>query len=186
MKKACLMVLVLLLFAFTLSSMNPATSSPTSTGVKIISPTNSTYTPGVILLSVTSTGLAAANIHYSMYYSLDGNERQSIPIFNATDGKTYLVTNSGFATLNILSTGPHTVTVYQEIQTATGTEFDNSTVNFIVNDVISPQPYTSIPSLSTETSPMPTVPEFSVITLFVLLALATLLIISAVLKSKRF
>ncbi len=106
--------------------------------VTIISPTNRTYSPGVLELSVSEGGLGGgSNIHYSMTYTLDGKGNVSIPSAIQYFDNSFQVMVNGSVFLPVLPEGPHNVTVYEETFwdiTPPWTFSDNATVYFTVDD----------------------------------------------------
>jgi len=119
MKRTALaLTLVLALFSvmFGVKVVKIAKASyPISTGIKIISPTNTTYSPRLLILNASFRAMVGRNINYSMAYSLDGRENVTIPIVIQGKEMSFRATISGFVTLPKLSEGPHSVTVYSEI-----------------------------------------------------------------------
>ena len=104
----------------------------------IIFPTNSTYNPGSLAISVRSNGLGASNIYYSMTYSVDGKGNVSIPLLTKFDEKLFQVVDvTGSSIMPELPGGPHNMTVYEKVQwdtTPPHTFLDNATVYFTIDD----------------------------------------------------
>jgi hypothetical protein len=115
--------------------------------VHIETPTNRTYTSGVLTLNASFGGFCFDIIKHSLTYSLDGNDMGAMPIVpNYTD---YLSVQAGFTAsvqLPQLSKGQHSITVYAEHDvynfTSNGvfypkiTQQDNATVIFNISDTI--------------------------------------------------
>jgi hypothetical protein len=100
-------------------------AAPLSSGVRITSPTNTTYSPDRLTIMVSLYAMGGSNINYSMIYSLDGEEKVTIPVVVEGHYMSFHVTISGSALLPKLSEGFHKVTVYSEI------DFHNIGVNGI-------------------------------------------------------
>jgi hypothetical protein len=116
-------------------------SSPISSGIRIISPTNITYSPSLLALKALTSGLGARNIYYSMVYRLDGKDNVTMPIVKQTHEMSFQITIIGSATVPELSEGSHSITVYQKIEvntSAPSTLWDSTTVYFTVDDGIPP------------------------------------------------
>jgi hypothetical protein len=117
---------------------------PFASGMGIVSPTNgATYTSGYVTLNVSQTIMAAANIHYSLVYSLDGQANDSVPLTtkSAYEGSMFQEFLSGTVNLPSLSDGAHRITVYETIDVETsspqhGTAQD--TVYFTVDKNVPP------------------------------------------------
>jgi hypothetical protein len=140
----------------------------------IVSPANQTYNLGLLNLTVSFKGLIWGNIYFSMNYSLDGKDNQTIPLTSHYFGsflqgdpdKNYW---DGSVELPVLPSGSHCLTVYLEgiweTYDSSGshnqTKIDSQTVDFAVSSVIqlpmSQQPtnYSSTPHPTTSTSPFP-------------------------------
>ena len=184
-----IMALVLLLFSSSLgyASCNivftenghdlVATTSP-----YIISPANQTYNSGLLNLNVSFKGLIWGNIYFSMNYSLDGKDNQTIPLTSHYFGsflqgdpdKNYW---DGSVELPVLPSGSHCLTVYLEAIWETfdssgshnQTKIDSQTVDFAVspltqlptpqqptNSSSTPQPHISISPNPLAVIPTPT------------------------------
>jgi hypothetical protein len=146
-----------------------ATTSP-----YIISPANQTYDSGLLNLTVSFKGLIWGNIYFSMSYSLDGKDNQTIPLTSHYFGsflqgdpdKNYW---DGSVELPDLTSGSHCLTVYLEgiweTYDSSGshnqTKIDSQTVDFTVSSHIQlptpkqPTNYSSTPQPTTSTSPTP-------------------------------
>jgi hypothetical protein len=116
MKRTALaLTLILALFSvmFGVKVVNIAKASlPITSGIKIISPTNATYSPGLLTLKVSVNALVARNINYSMAYSLDGKNNNTIPVAIQTRPKSFIGIITGLVPLPELSEGSHRITVY--------------------------------------------------------------------------
>jgi hypothetical protein len=111
----------------------------------ISSPSNQTYDSGWLMLYVTFKGLILGNVWFSMNYSLDGKENETVPLKSNYYGsiiqghpeKNYW---DASVELPILSNGSHCLTVYLEgiwergssFGTINQTSVDNQTVYFTV------------------------------------------------------
>ena len=111
----------------------------------ISSPSNQTYDSGWQMLYVTFKGLILGNVWFSMNYSLDGKENETVPLKSHYYGsfiqghpeKNYW---DASVELPILSNGSHYLTVYLEGIWERGSSFgtinltsvDNQTVYFTV------------------------------------------------------
>ncbi len=151
-----IMALVLLLFSNSLgyascnivfTAKGPdlvATTSP-----YIISPANQTYNSGLLNLNVSFKGFIWGNMYFSMNYSLDGKDNQTIPLtphyfgsfLQGDPDKNYW---DGSIELPALPSGSHCLTVYLEVIWETfdssgshnQTEIDRQTVDFAVSSPI--------------------------------------------------
>ena len=119
-------------------------ASPLSSGIRITSPTNTTYNPSRLTVKVAFSALGGRTIEYSMAYSLDGGENVTIPVVIDGHNMSFQITVSGSALLPKLSEGSHSVTVYSEIDiynfSANGVFYpkyailDHNTVYFTIDD----------------------------------------------------
>ena len=139
-KTGCALILLLTLFIVMFGVKVTNTVDATtyfSSGVGIISPTNSTYSPSLLTLKIMVIGLGGSNIFYSMTYSLDGKDNVTIPLEIQPHERSFQMTITGSATLPELSEGPHSITVYEKIEMQTSppnTLRDMSTVYFSIDD----------------------------------------------------
>jgi len=118
--------------------------APLSSGIRITSPTNTTYSPGRLTVKVCFSTLGGLTINYSMTYSLDGEENVTIPVVVEGHYMSFQVTVSGSAVLPELSEGFHRVTVCSEVNCynfsvhgvfySKYVYFDYNTVYFTVDD----------------------------------------------------
>lgn len=139
-KTGLVLILLLALFSVTVgvevtNEVDAATYL--SSGVGIMSPTNSTYSPSLLTLNTLVIGLGGSNIDYSMAYSLDGKGNVTFPIAIQTHDRSFQLTISGSATLPELSEGSHNITVYEKIEintSAPSTLWDSNTVYFTIDD----------------------------------------------------
>ena len=119
MKKLALtLTLMLALFSVGLGTQAvkvAEAAAPLSSGLRITSPTNTTYSPDRLTIMVSLYAIGGSNINYSMTYSLDGEENVTIPVVVEGHYMSFHVTVSGSALLPKLSEGFHKVTVYSEI-----------------------------------------------------------------------
>jgi hypothetical protein len=90
-------------------------AAPLSSGIRIASPTNTTYSPRQLTVKVAFSALGGRTIEYSMAYRLDGGENVTMPVIVEGHYMSFQVTVSGSALLPKLSEGSHSVTVYSEI-----------------------------------------------------------------------
>lgn len=141
MKKAeCVLFFLLPLFLLMFGSMVTNTVDAAtflSSGVGIISPTNSTYSPGALTLKTMVIGLGGSNIFYLMTYSLDGKDNVTIPLEIQIHERSFQMTMTGSTILPELSEGPHNITVYEKIEMHTSppsTLLDMSSVYFSIDD----------------------------------------------------
>ena len=139
---ALILLLVLLLVCFAVGFAKVASaSSPLASGAGILSPTNTTYSPGRLTLKTISVGLGGSSIYYTITYSLDGKPNVTVPLEIETHPRSFQITIRGSAPLPALSEGSHSITVYQRLDyntTAPRTFWDSSTVYFTINDGNSP------------------------------------------------
>jgi hypothetical protein len=89
-------------------------ASAVSSGLGIISPTNTTYTHGSLSLKVMMVSLVGGNSEISVTYSLDGKANVTVPIVIKGHEKSFQATITGSAALPELPEGSHNVTVYSE------------------------------------------------------------------------
>ena len=120
-----------------------------ATSPYIISPANQTYDSGLLNLTVSFKGLIWGNMYFSMNYSLDGKDNQTIPLephyfgsfLQGDPDKNYW---DGSEELPFLGSGSHCLTVYLEGIWETfdssgahnQTEIDSQTVDFTVSSPI--------------------------------------------------
>ncbi len=125
----------------------------------IVSPINTTYNSSFLVLNVSFHAELAANINYSMNYTLDGGKNMTVPLASHYFG--FLLRNESYLdsaiTLPELQAGSHAITVYLEyilwnnVSAGAGAPtyltyrrvYDNQTVYFTVLVNASPSP--SIP-----------------------------------------
>ena len=119
-------LLILTLLVPTVAAQLPVDQNggtlPFASPVGIVSPINgATYTSSYVTLNVSQTILAAANIHYSIVYSLDGQANESVPLTTkpAYEGSMLQGFLSGTVNLPSLSDGAHRITVYETIDVET-------------------------------------------------------------------
>jgi hypothetical protein len=144
-----------------------------STSPYIVSPANQTYNSGLLNLNASFKGLIWGNIYFSMNYSVDGKDNQTIPLTSHYFGsflqgdpdKNYW---DGSVELPVLPSGSHCLTVYLEGIWETfdssgshnQTEIDCQTVDFAVSSLIQllmpQQPTNSSSTLQPRTSMSPT------------------------------
>jgi hypothetical protein len=146
------MALVLLLFSSILGYASCNLVFPedghdwvAATSPYITYPANQTYNSDLLNLNVRFKGLIWGNIYFSMNFSLDGKDNQTIPLHSHYFGsflhgdpeKNYW---DGLVELPVLSNGSHSVTVYLEglwetydsASSHTQKKVDNQTVDFTV------------------------------------------------------
>jgi hypothetical protein len=144
---ALMLVLFSVMFSVQVVKVAKATS-PVSSEISIISPTNTTYSSSLLTLRVSMIALVARNSNVSMAYSLDGRDNVTIPIEIRGREMSFQAAISGSLPLSELSVGPHSVTVYSEYIlynfTAMGVYhpkyvvWGHNTVYFTVDDGVSP------------------------------------------------
>jgi hypothetical protein len=125
----------------------------------INSPTNSTYSTGLINLETITVGLSGSNIYYSTTYSLDGKENVTVP-FTKHQDTIIQATMKGSVALPLLSEGSHSITVYEKVEANTTPPkayVHNYTVNFAVVPQIHSSP--SIAPVTPSTTPPSTTPQ---------------------------
>jgi hypothetical protein len=145
-----------------------------TTSSYIISPANQTYNSGLLNLTVSFKGLIWGNIYFSMNYSLDGKDNQTIPLTSHYFG-SFLQGDpdqnywDGSEEPPVLLSGSHCLTVYLEAIWETydssgshnQTRIDSQTVHFAVASLIQlqtpqhPTNYSSTSQPATSTSPTP-------------------------------
>jgi hypothetical protein len=118
-----------------------------ATSPYIRSPSNQTYDSGWLNLYVNFKGWIFGNVWFSMNYSLDGKENETVPLkshyfgfFKITGGHPEKNYWDGFIELPVLSNGSHYLTVYLECTWETADSFgkhinrsfDSQTVHFTV------------------------------------------------------
>jgi hypothetical protein len=99
-------------------------------------PSHSTYSTGSPLaLSVSSDGLGASNIYYSMNYSVDGEGNVSIPLISQFGIQPFFVLVTGSSILPELPEGSYNITVFEEVRWS-GRLFgsENATAYFTIDD----------------------------------------------------
>jgi hypothetical protein len=120
-----------------------------ATSPYLLSPANQTYNLGLLNLNFSFKGLIWGNIYFSMNYSLDGKDNQTIPLASHYFGnflqgdpdKNYW---DGSVELPVLPSGSHRLTVYLtaiwETFDSSGshnqTQTDSQTVDFAVSSLI--------------------------------------------------
>lgn len=117
-----------------------------ASGPYIKFPANETYDSGLVTLYANFHGIIAGNVNYSMSYSLDGGENQTVALVEHYFGffpqtghpeKNYM---DGSVQLPLLSNGSHSITVYVKGIFLTDTQFgpysytsfDSQTVHFTI------------------------------------------------------
>jgi hypothetical protein len=158
-------LIVSLLIISQATQMVKASNPMFSTVIK--SPTNSSYSTGLINLETVTVGLTGHNVYYSTSYSLDGRENVTVPFSTESHEKSFQITMEGFVALPLLTEGSHSITVYQEVEansTPPMVYWENYTVNFSVAQQANA---TSAPSST------PTAPEFPQLSVIGLLAVAS-------------
>jgi len=85
---------------------------PTSSGIGIISPANTTYTHGLLSPKVMMVSLVARNSGISMTYSLDGKSNVTIPLVIQGHDLSFQAAITGSVTLPELAEGSHSIVVY--------------------------------------------------------------------------
>jgi hypothetical protein len=116
---------------------------PLASGIYIRSPTNSTYTSGLLTLNASVNSLVARNIKTSMTYSLDGMPNNTLPITIHSREHSFQAIILGTANLPALSSGSHNITVYAKYEVHDANmggvyyskyvHYANTTVYFTVN-----------------------------------------------------
>jgi len=114
----------------------------------IVFPSSITYNSRFLTLNVSFHARIYGNVNYSMTYSLDGQEKEALPLVEHYFGmfqqeKSYI---DGSVTLPELSEGSHSISVYLECNHETWgaagshihTYFDSQTVYFTIMDTTSP------------------------------------------------
>jgi multisubunit Na+/H+ antiporter MnhC subunit len=170
MKKALLTAITIsallfsLLFSlnFVKADITDADGGPITKGPYIISPTNTTYSSGFLTLNVSFHAPIYGNINYSMTYSIDGSENETMPLTVHYFGffqqeKSYI---DGLVSLPKLSATSHNITIYLKLemfnfinnQMHNKTYHDSQTVFFTIMGTASPS---LTPTLSPELSPSP-------------------------------
>ena len=115
------------------------TDYPLASGIYIRSPSNRTYSISLLTLNVSVTALVGSNIGVSMTYSLDGMNKNTIPLITHTHAKSFQAIITGSVNLPTLSCGSHNVTVFAEYTINNElVHLDNSTVYFTISDTIPP------------------------------------------------
>lgn len=113
---------------------------PFASEIFIKSPSNRTYTPGLLTLNVSVRALVGRNIEHSMAYSLDGVYKDKILIEIRTRENSFVAAIIGTLTLPALAYGSHSITVYAEhhayFADHNETGLNNSTVYFSISDTI--------------------------------------------------
>lgn len=145
MKKTALATALLtglLMTVFTVQFIEVAEAPPPlSSGIKIISPANATYSSSSLTLNVSMTGLVASNINRTLTYSLDGEAPIAVPleIDCGEHVPSIIATISGLATLSGLVEGPHNITVNMKTEvTGKSPLWDNGTACFLIDDGVPP------------------------------------------------
>jgi hypothetical protein len=148
MKKSALILTIILAFfsvtfAVQLVKVTKA-SPPFSSGINIIEPNNTTYSPETLTLKINLTALINYDINYFITYSLDGNSNDIIPIEIAPSANhsnnPYVGIITGSVNLPELSEGYHRITVYENCTYPDGasskilTQSYENTVFFTIDD----------------------------------------------------
>lgn len=137
--------------AFSIHNVNAA---PFFSGIKIVSPTNSTFSDGVITLNVSADTIGGSNILFLMSYILDNSISDVIPlIIQYPTNSIMIAQHNGSVVLPTLSEGEHKITVYANYTYPIGTNsnpsaiessYYNSTVFFTITiaptSTLSPSP----------------------------------------------
>jgi hypothetical protein len=110
------------------------TDYPLASGIYIKSPSNSTYNIPLLTLNVSVTALVFRNLGFSMTYSLDGMNKNTIPLMIHPRENSFQAIITGEVNLPTLSYGSHNVTVFAEYTINNEvSRLDNSTVYFTVD-----------------------------------------------------
>jgi cytoskeletal protein RodZ len=96
----------------------------------ISSPTNTTYNTNSLTLTIGGQTIIAGNVHLSMYYSVDGQEKKAVNV-EARNANTFAGTFTGSLVLPPLDSGEHSVTVFGDLE-ANGSHLAQVTVDFTV------------------------------------------------------
>jgi hypothetical protein len=103
-------------------------------GFAITSPSNKTYSSDTLTLFVRGEVLTGKNVELFMTYSLDGQERLLIPVEAHPSHLGVAVTDvfNGSVTLQRLSEGSHSITVFGELEGFSGHHRTQAAVYFTV------------------------------------------------------
>ena len=155
MRDIAKMTILFAFFAVSLAfSIHNVNAAPLFSGIKIISPTNSTFSDDVITLNVTADTIGGSNILFSMSYTLDDSISGVVPlIIQYPTNSIMIAQHNGSVVLPTLSEGEHKITVYANYTYPIGTHsnssamessYYNSTVLFTI---------TTAPTLTPSPSP---------------------------------
>jgi hypothetical protein len=97
----------------------------------ISSPTNATYNTNTITLTIGGQTITASNVHLSIYYSVDGQEKKAVNI-ETSNSNPFTGTFNGSVALPPLNSGAHSITVYGTLE-ANGAHLAQATVYFAVS-----------------------------------------------------
>lgn len=178
-KRLFLSIAIFLLLVVIISQIvQMANASNPMFSTQIQSPTNTSYSTGLINLETITVCLSGSNIYYTTTYSLDGKENITIPLTAEPHEKSFQTTMKGLATLPLLSAGSHSVTVYQKVEaksTPPEVYHESYTISFSVSQQIQ-----SNPSISLSPTPRQTPASNSLSSPIVRTAIASMIIILTV------
>ncbi|MEM2912490.1 MAG: hypothetical protein QW146_08310 [Candidatus Bathyarchaeia archaeon] len=126
MEKAIILVTIFvlaLLVPALAESVGGSEDFPFASSIRIISPSNSTYSTGSLTLNVSITALMASNINVSLTYVLDGTYNSKIPMAILHRNQSASAVYVGSMPLPELPEGPHRIDVHCKI------EIDNVGIN---------------------------------------------------------
>jgi len=154
MKRAALaltLILVLSFVVFGVEVVKVAEPQPLfSPEIKIVSPTNTTYRSGMLTLEISVTAYVGGDTNFSMAYSLDGKNNETLPIeIELGEPKPFVEIISGSVNLPELPEGPHNIFVYEKCDNSntnkfvtpypgTVTQYYESAVYFTIDDGAAP------------------------------------------------
>jgi len=106
-----------------------------SGGFEIISPCNTTYGSSTITVEILGQMLVGCNIKLSITYSLDGQERLAFPLVIKQVHDWDLITGAitGSMTLEELSEGQHSITIFADRQFNSNSKQAEGTVYFTID-----------------------------------------------------
>jgi hypothetical protein len=156
---ATVTIICALLTVILASNICSIEAAPFFSGIKIISPTDSTYNDGTITLNATADTIGGSNILFSMNYSLDDSISEVIPLTLQYPRNSIMIAqHNGTVVLPNLSVGEHKITVYANYTyissssiSATESSYYNSTVYFTIKSSPNPSP-TPTPTTSPTTT----------------------------------
>ncbi len=177
--------------------------SPVIGNIEIVSPTNTTYDAGTLMLNVSVRSMATSIYSSEIVYSIDGAENVSLPLASTfvpvqvtrtyANGTTetavsqtasyYLI--SGEMVLPELSEGEHNLTVFAAYECNSSISFswpdlmDKQSVNFTINNPSATLTETDVPLENQQIHPTPNT------NMWVALTVAGLIIVAAVLVALR-